>query len=96
MQRRATGFLATVLLLVSMGSPEAPSWTGRLAAKGNEPFTFLALVDQSGHQWHLDGPLVKELWRRQGEWVRVTGQAQPSNAILVESWAPVPAEETKP
>jgi hypothetical protein len=95
-RRRAAAVLAAFLLLTSMGAPEPASWTGKLAAKGTEPLVFLALVDREGRQWRLAGPVVKDLWPNQGRWVRVTGQAQGRDGILVETWARVPDEETKP
>jgi len=86
-------FLLTVLLS-SMGAPEAPSWTGKLAVKGNEPFTFLALTDKGGHQWRLAGDPVKELWdTAQGRWVKVTGKLQDKDRILVETWAWAPEQK---
>jgi len=87
--------LALTVLLVSMGTPETPSWTGKLAVKGNEPFTFLALTGKDGKQWHLTGGLVKELWNTaQGRWVRVAGKLQGTDTIVVETWgwAPEPGE----
>ena len=80
-------------ILLSMGAPEARSWTGLIAVKGNEPFTFLALTDLEGHQWRLSGDPVKQLWETaQGRWVRVTGQFQGNDGIRVETWAWAPDE----
>jgi len=85
-----------VPLLVSLGAPEPPSWTGKVAVKGNEPFAFLALVDASGHQWRLSGTPVSDLWAQaQGRWVRVLGQPVGKDGILVESWAWSPEQESK-
>lgn len=91
------GWLVGVLpLLVAFGTPEATTWTGKIAVKGNEPFAFLALVDASGHQWRLSGPGVTDLWSQaQGRWVRVEGQPVGKDGILVESWVWSPEQESK-
>ena len=87
---------ATMVLLSSMGAPEVPSWTGKLAVKGNDPFTFLALTDKVGKQWRLKGDSVKELWASgQGRWVKVIGRPAGSDSILVETWAWAPEEKTE-
>ena len=83
-------------LLLALGSPETPAWTGRLSVVGNEPFTVLALTDANGRQWRLSGEVAKDLWdRAQGRWVRVTGSPQGSDGILVEAWVWA-AEERSP
>ncbi len=82
-------------LMVSLGSPEVPSWTGVVKAKGHDPFIFLALIDREGKQWRLSGTMVKEMWSvAQGRWVTITGHLGGPDAIIVESWAWAP--EKKP
>jgi hypothetical protein len=84
------------VLFSSMGLPEAPSWLGKVAVKGSEPFTFTALVDQNGKQWKLVGNRTSELRRTaQGRWVRVTGRLQKTDTIEVETWSWAPEENKK-
>lgn len=88
--------LVVLPLLLAMGAPEAPSWTGQLAVKGNDPFAFLALTDRQGRQWRLSGDPVKELAATaQGRWVTVTGTPVGRDGIRVETWSWA-AEEGKP
>jgi len=95
MIRWLTPLLVLTVLLSSMGAPEKPSWTGQLAVKGNEPFTFLALTDKEGRQWRLAGDSVKDLRQNaQGRWVKVSGKLQGKDVIVVETWAWAPGEKT--
>jgi hypothetical protein len=76
-----------MVLMLSMGSPEQSTWTGQIAVKGNEPFTFLALTDTTGHEWQLSGPSVATLRASaQGNWVRIQGKIKGQDTIEVESW----------
>jgi hypothetical protein len=80
--------VALAALTTSMGAPEQPSWTGKISVSGNEPFTFVALTEKSGHQWRLTGALTSELRARaQGLVVHIYGN-QHDDVIDVERWTP--------
>jgi len=73
---------AIVFLLAAVGSSalgqaEKPTLTGVVAVKGNEPFTYLALTDDSGRDWKLVGAKAQELLAHQNAKVRVEVKALP-------------------
>ena len=67
-------FSAGVLIAADMIEAE-----GKLAVKGNAPFTFLALTQKGGKTYKIVGSNHDALYRLQGHHVRVTGELTREN-----------------
>jgi len=67
-----------VTALYATGAPDrdtVETWEGSLRLFGNEPFTRIALVTDTGERWFLDmdEQELQQLWQQQAGRIRITG-----------------------
>lgn len=62
-------WLAIVMGAVAQTNQGGHSLVGTVSIKGNEPFVYVALTEESGTVWKLEGALSEDLFDHQGETV---------------------------
>jgi hypothetical protein len=83
-RRRALPLLAAFAIAsLALIGCESEIYHGRIAVKGNEPFTYVALVEQSGREFTIAGPLQTEIRERyQGRYLKVRARILDSGRPL--------------
>ena len=75
----AIGAIVTVVGIIIMSLSligcNSVSYQGKVAVKGNEPFTYVALVEGGGTEYSIIGPLKIEIREKyQGRYLKVQGR----------------------
>ena len=73
---------------------ESAIYHGKIAVKGNEPFAYVALVEKSGREFAIVGPLKTEIQERyQGRYLKVRAKVlNPDSPTTVKAGIPIELE----